>query len=90
MGDWQGFAVPEAQRAEPLRECVRHALRFYLSSMADHEIIGLYRLVMDEVERPMIEAVLEHTDGNQTAAAKILGISRGTLRKKLDNAPGQR
>jgi Fis family transcriptional regulator len=42
---------------------------------------------MNEVERPMIESVLEHTQGNQSAAASILGISRGTLRKKLNPSP---
>jgi Fis family transcriptional regulator len=83
MDDWKGFAVPESHRTEPLRECVRSALRYYLNSMGDHDINGLYRLVMSEVERPMIEAVLEHTNGNQSAAAAVLGISRGTLRKKL-------
>jgi len=84
MDDSKGFAVPESHRTEPLRECVRNALSFYLTSMGDHEITGLYRLVMNEVERPMIEAVLEHTRGNQSAAASILGISRGTLRKKYN------
>jgi Fis family transcriptional regulator len=83
MDDGKGFAVPESHRTEPLRECVRSALRFYLNSMGDHDISGLYRLVINEVEQPMIEAVLEHTNGNQSAAAAILGISRGTLRKKL-------
>jgi Fis family transcriptional regulator len=87
MDELQGFAVPESHRTEPLRECVRNALRFYLTSMGDHEITGLYRLVMNEVERPMIESVLEHTQGNQSAAASILGISRGTLRKKLNGGP---
>ncbi|WP_242518690.1 helix-turn-helix domain-containing protein [Halochromatium roseum] len=90
MNDMQSFAVPEtldegANCSQPLRECVLAALRSYLSAMGDHDIQGLYRLVMDEVEQPMIEAVLEHTMGNQSAAAEILGISRGTLRKKLKN-----
>lgn len=88
MNDCQRVAVPDAQeydpdRTEPLRDCVLVALRSYLCSMGDHDIRGLYRLVMDEVEQPMLAAVLEHTKGNQSAAAEILGISRGTLRKKL-------
>ncbi len=85
MNDGEGFAVPEAEshRTELLRECVLGALRSYLDSMGNHDIHGLYRLVMNEVEQPLIEAVLEHTKGNQSAAAAILGISRGTLRKKL-------
>jgi Fis family transcriptional regulator len=39
--------------------------------------------VLGEVEPPLFNAVLEYTQGNQTAAAAILGISRATLRKKL-------
>jgi Fis family transcriptional regulator len=39
--------------------------------------------VISEVEQPLFEAVLEYTDGNQCRAADILGINRGTLRKKL-------
>ena len=43
----------------------------------------LYDLVIGEVERPLFKAVLDYTDGNQSQAAGILGINRGTLRKKL-------
>lgn len=43
----------------------------------------LYRVVIERVERPMIEAVLEHTGGNQIRAAGLLGINRNTLRKKI-------
>jgi Fis family transcriptional regulator len=87
MNDVKGLAVPESHRSEPLRACVLAALRGYLGSMGDHKISGLYHMVLNEVERPMLEAVLEHTNGNQTAAAEILGISRGTLRKKLKTEP---
>jgi Fis family transcriptional regulator len=67
----------------PLRECVREALDAYLDSLGDHDAKDLYRLVMHEVEAPMLEAVLAHTRGNQSRAAQMLGINRGTLRKKL-------
>lgn len=43
----------------------------------------LYRVVIERVERPMIETVLEHTGGNQIKAAGLLGINRNTLRKKI-------
>jgi len=82
---WQGLAVLQPNRTEPLRDCVRNALRYYLSNMGGHDVTGLYRMVLDEVERPMIETVLEHTNGNQSLAAQMLGISRSTLRKKLKN-----
>jgi Fis family transcriptional regulator len=43
----------------------------------------LYDLVLGEVEEPLFKAVMDYTDGNQSQAAGILGINRGTLRKKL-------
>jgi Fis family transcriptional regulator len=68
---------------EPLRECVRDAVNRYFSTLDGHECCGLFDLVMNEVEAPLLEAVLEHTGGNQTRAARLLGMNRGTLRKKL-------
>ncbi len=43
----------------------------------------LYKSLLDEVERPLLESVLEKTEGNQLKAAKILGINRNTLRSKI-------
>lgn len=71
------------QRDEPLRECVRHALGRYFERLDGHRVQGLYQLVMTEVEEPMLTTVMRYCGGNQTRAAEILGISRGTLRKKL-------
>jgi len=51
-----------------------------LNGEAPHE---LYELFLGEFEKPFLEAVLSHTRHNQSKAAIILGISRGTLRKKL-------
>ena len=67
----------------PLRDCVRDALDAYFNALGDHDTAGLYQMVLREVERPMLERVMAHTGGNQSGAAHILGISRGTLRKKL-------
>ena len=68
---------------EPLRACVRDAVDRYFGALDGHECCGLFELVMREVEAPLLEAVLEHTGGNQTRASRLLGMSRGTLRKKL-------
>ncbi len=43
----------------------------------------LYALVIQQVEKPLLEIVLNHTGGNQTKAAEHLGINRATLRKRL-------
>lgn len=80
---WEGLTVAKADRGEPLSECVRTAMRHYLRGLDGHEVNDLYRLVIEEVERPLLTTVLEHTRGNQTLAARLLGISRSTLRKRL-------
>ncbi len=67
----------------PLNECVRDSLERYLSQLQGHDVADLYELVLKEVEVPLLEAILRHTRGNQSKAAKALGINRGTLRKKL-------
>ena len=51
--------------------------------MEDEEISDLYELVMREVEAPLLRCTLEHTAHNQSKAAAILGLSRGTLRTKI-------
>jgi Fis family transcriptional regulator len=75
--------VDAARTREPLRECVRDALSRYFRQLDGHDVCDLFELVMGEVEAPLLESVLEHTRGNLTRAAAILGINRGTLRKKL-------
>ena len=69
--------------SEPLRVCVRNALDNYFRHLDGHDTSGLHRMVISEVEGPLFEVVLEHTEGNQSKAAELLGINRGTLRKKL-------
>ncbi len=72
-----------ANADEPLRVCVENALRRYFADLNGHDPGGLHTMVMREVEQPLLQIVLEHTGGNQTQAAAILGINRSTLRKKL-------
>ncbi|SRR5579862_936942 len=67
----------------PLRSHTERALHEYFASLNGHRPARLYDLVMHEVELPLFRAVLEYSDGNQSRAAVILGINRGTLRKKL-------
>ncbi|MEX1199413.1 MAG: DNA-binding transcriptional regulator Fis [Methylophaga sp.] len=67
----------------PLKECVEYALRNYFQQLNGTPTANLYDMLMTEVEVPLLRATLEHTHGNQCRAAEILGINRGTLRKKL-------
>lgn len=69
----------------PLSEAVRHSLQHYFETLDGYEPSDLYRLVLSEVERPLLETVLIQCRGNQCRAAAYLGISRGTLRKKLQD-----
>ena len=66
---------------KPLRDSVKQALRNYLAQLDGQDVNDLYELVLAEVEHPML--VMQYTRGNQTRAATMLGINRGTLRKKL-------
>jgi Fis family transcriptional regulator len=70
-------------RNKPLSTLTGEALDGYFSKLNGHKPGDLYNLVLGEVERPLFQAVLEYTKGNQSEAAEILGINRGTLRKKL-------
>ena len=68
---------------KPLRKHTEDALQQYFKSLNGDRPGELYDLVMGEVEEPLFRAVLDYTGGNQSQAAGILGINRGTLRKKL-------
>ena len=69
--------------APPLRKTVRQSIRAYLRDLGDTEAQDLMRRLLDEVEPPLIEEVLKHAKGNQTRAAKMLGITRNTLRERM-------
>jgi Fis family transcriptional regulator len=72
-----------AARSVPLRSLTEQALDDYFTSLNGHAPGHLYDLVLREVEEPLFRAVLYYSEGNQSRAADILGINRGTLRKKL-------
>jgi two-component system nitrogen regulation response regulator GlnG len=54
-----------------------------VAAALDSNADDVYRRILERVEKPLLEAVLAHTDGNQIRAAAILGINRNTLRKKI-------
>jgi len=68
---------------KPLRKHTEEALDRYFTSLNGDRPGDLYDLVLGEVEEPLFKAVMDYTRGNQSQAAGILGINRGTLRKKL-------
>ena len=70
-------------RNRSLSALTGEALDGYFNKLNGHKPGDLYQLVLGEVEKPLFKAVLDYTNGNQSEAAQILGINRGTLRKKL-------
>lgn len=65
-------------------ECVRRILNRYLLDLdGETPCRGIYGMVIASVEKPMLEVLMQHTEGNQSEAANLLGINRNTLRKKL-------
>jgi Fis family transcriptional regulator len=67
-----------------LRQSVQTAIRCYLEDMGQSQPECLYQTLLAEVEPPLIEEVLRFTRGNQSKTARILGITRNTLRTKLN------
>ena len=66
-----------------LAACVRRELTKYFKDLDGEPASHVYDMVMNCVEKPVIQLVLDHTAGNQSRAAEILGINRNTLRKKM-------
>lgn len=68
---------------KPLRDSAEEAFSEYFNSLNGHAPVEFYQTVLKEVEEPLFQVVMTYTRGNQSRAADILGINRGTLRKKL-------
>ncbi len=70
-------------RKGPLAACVKTSLDRYFHDLNGEKPGNLYEMVIVEIERPLLEAVMHHAQSNQCKAARMLGINRNTLRKKL-------
>ena len=69
---------------EALSQQVIHAVKGYLTAFNNQNSnLNLYQLIVEEVEAPLFRTVMEMTRYNQSKAARVLGVSRGTLRTKL-------
>ena len=62
---------------------VRRAIDVYFRDLDGERASGVYDMVINCVEKPLLESVLHRVQGNQTHAAQMLGINRNTLRKKM-------
>ncbi|MFT5084243.1 MAG: Fis family transcriptional regulator [Lentisphaeria bacterium] len=85
--DVGGQVANAAQQAaapdQSLRDCVERAVSNYFQHLEGQDVSDVYEMVLAEVEAPMLEVVMKYTRHNQTKAANVLGLNRGTLRKKL-------
>lgn len=66
-----------------LRENVAEVIKHYFVSLKGEEPRHVYDFFLDEIEEPLLTVVMKHTRNNQSEAARVLGLSRGTLRAKL-------
>jgi Fis family transcriptional regulator len=66
-----------------IEECVRENLEGYFKDLRGVAPAAMYAMILQVVERPLLETVMKHAEGNQSRAAEWLGINRNTLRRKL-------
>ena len=71
------------RRETELSVCVRRLLSEYFKHLDGEKPSAIYSMVLQSVERPLLEVVLYQAEGNQTKAAAMLGLNRNTLRKKM-------
>lgn len=76
-------STPPIVQATTLAKFTEQRLQDYFLQLDGNKPSQLYEMVIQQVEQPLIKVVLQQTHNNQSEAAKILGISRGTLRKKM-------
>lgn len=78
------LALTSSESETPtLKECVKNAMDTFFQDLDGQPAANLYEMVMAEVEAPLLDVVMKHSRDNQSKASEILGINRGTLRKKL-------
>ena len=73
----------EANEATSLRDAVTASVRKYLAELDGQLSTDVYQMVLAEMEAPLLEEIMAYTRNNQTKASTMLGLNRGTLRKKL-------
>src|SRR3989338_6011427 len=69
----------------PLEDLVHSKLESFIDQIQGYDVNDLYPIILERVERPLIQLILKKTRGNQVRAAQMLGINRNTLRKKINH-----
>ena len=66
-----------------IEDCIRDSLEQYFRDLNGTEPNAVHTMILEAVEKPMLEVVMQRAEGNQSKAAEWLGINRNTLRRKL-------
>lgn len=74
---------PAEAETYTLRSSVAEIMQHYFANLKGEEPTNVYDFFLDEIEEPLLSIVMKYTRSNQSEAARILGLSRGTLRSKL-------
>lgn len=75
--------TPRTANGSAVEHCIVSELEKYFVALGSEKPTGVHRMVMLQAERAVIQFVVDQSEGNQSLAAEVLGISRGTLRRKL-------
>ena len=68
---------------QAIDDCMRASVEQYLKDLRGTEPASLHEIFLAAAEKPLLEVVMRHAEGNQSKAADWLGINRNTLRRKL-------
>ncbi|MGB1237653.1 MAG: DNA-binding transcriptional regulator Fis [Pseudomonadales bacterium] len=74
---------PTIPQGQTLRDSVEVSMNNYFKQLDGQPVTDVYQMVLAEIEAPLLETVMAYTKDNQTKASELLGLNRGTLRKKL-------
>ena len=81
--DLESILQPGVTANDAFNELVVYRVESYLRDLEGVRGLPLYEMITQAAERPLLEWAMQRTNGNQCAAATLLGINRNTLRKKL-------
>lgn len=77
------MTAPSKDAVRPLTQTVEDALTHYLKEHHEHLPKNLHTLALSLIEKPLLKWIMQKAENNQSQAAKMLGLNRATLRKKL-------
>lgn len=72
-----------SQKKQSISQCIEENLTRYFHDLGSETPCGVYDMMLEQMEIPLLRFMMQHCHGNQTRVAHILGLNRTTLRKKL-------